>query len=75
MNTQHIDEQSLKKAYHLFESSDIDTIEVGTAKGYAKSTIISLKVYITLQVKFAHRTSQREVFALPTVCISMQSYP
>ena len=33
MNTQHIDEQSLKKAYHLFESGDIDTIEVGTAKG------------------------------------------
>ena len=33
MNTRHIDEQSLKKAYHLFESSDIDTIEVGTAKG------------------------------------------
>ena len=33
MNTQHIDEQSLKKAYHLFESNDIDTIEVGTAKG------------------------------------------
>ena len=33
MNTRHIDEQSLKKAYHLFESGDIDTIEVGTAKG------------------------------------------
>lgn len=33
MNTRHIDEQSLKKAYHLFDSSDIDTIEVGTAKG------------------------------------------
>ena len=33
MNTRHIDEQSLKKAYHLFESGDIDTIEIGTAKG------------------------------------------
>ena len=33
MNTRHINEQSLKKAYHLFESGDIDTIEVGTAKG------------------------------------------
>ena len=33
MNTRHIDEQSLKKAYHLFESGDIYTIEVGTAKG------------------------------------------
>ena len=33
MNTRHIDEQSLKKAYYLFESGDIDTIEVGTAKG------------------------------------------
>ena len=28
-----IDKPSLKKAYHLFETSDIDKIEVGTTKG------------------------------------------
>lgn len=29
----NIDEQSLKKAYHLFESGDINNIETGTTKG------------------------------------------
>ena len=28
-----IDKPSLKKAYHLFETSDIDKIEVGMTKG------------------------------------------
>ena len=29
----NIDENSLKKAYHLFESGDINQIEIGTTKG------------------------------------------
>jgi len=29
----NIDKQSLKKAYHLFETGDIDKIEIGTTKG------------------------------------------
>ena len=29
----HIDQQSLEKAFHLFESGDIHSIEVGTTKG------------------------------------------
>lgn len=32
-DTRHIDEQSLQKAYRLFECGDINTVEVGTAKG------------------------------------------
>ena len=31
--TDNIDAQSLNKAYALFESGDIDRIEVGTVKG------------------------------------------
>jgi cell filamentation protein len=33
MNTKEIDSQSLKKAHALFETGDIDRIEVGTVKG------------------------------------------
>ena len=33
INKQNIDELSLQKAEHLFESGDIKKIEVGTAKG------------------------------------------
>ncbi len=33
MHTHEIDKQSLEKAYHLYESKTIDTIEVGTTKG------------------------------------------
>ena len=33
MNAKKIDKESLKKAYRLFESGDIDRIEVGTTKG------------------------------------------
>jgi cell filamentation protein len=33
MAAKHIDKLSLEKAYHLFESGTINTIEVGTIKG------------------------------------------
>jgi cell filamentation protein len=33
MNSKNIDSESLKKAYRLFESGDIDRIEIGTTKG------------------------------------------
>lgn len=33
MNTNEIDKLSLNKAHALFETSDIDRIEVGTVKG------------------------------------------
>ena len=34
LNTmKHIDQQSIEKAFHLFESGAIDTIEIGTTKG------------------------------------------
>jgi cell filamentation protein len=33
MSTKHIDKLSLEKAYHLFESGTINSIEVGTTKG------------------------------------------
>ena len=33
MNSKNIDKESLQKAYQLFETGDIDRIEVGTTKG------------------------------------------
>ena len=36
MNTNEIDAKSLEKAKHLFESGNIDRIEVGTTKGLQK---------------------------------------
>jgi len=50
--TDRIDTQSLNKAHALFESGDIDRIEVGTVKGLQDIPGIYLAGCMTLRERF-----------------------
>lgn len=46
----NIDKKSLEKAYKLFDSCEINNIEIGTLKGYNKYINIFLMDYMILLV-------------------------
>ena len=50
--TYQIDAQSLKQAHALFESGDIDRIEVGTVAGFVRFTAICSVGCMTLPERF-----------------------
>lgn len=67
MNTKEIDRLSLVKAHALFDTGDIDRIEVGTVKAYVTYTGIFSTACMTLPEKCVNLTYQRGISALPTV--------
>lgn len=62
-----IDEQSLEKAKALFETSDINNIEVGTTTRYMS---IYSAIYTTLPERYVLKTLLKEAFVLQIQCFS-----
>ena len=54
MNTNEIDKFSLVKAHTLFETGDIDRIEVGTVKGLRDIHHYLFDGYISLPGRYEH---------------------
>ena len=66
-----IDEKSLQKAFQLFESGDIERMEIGTTKGLQQihKYIFSADCMI-LQERFETKIFPKEVSVLPMLYIS-----
>ena len=64
-----IDEQSLEKAKALFETSDINNIEV-QLKDYARYMSIYSAIYTTLPERYVLKTLLKEAFVLQIQCFS-----
>ncbi len=64
-----IDKQRLEKAYLLFESGDIDKIEIGTTKGLQQIHQYLFDKLYDLQVKYVPKTYQKEDSDLQMPCI------
>ena len=69
MNTNEIDKLSLVKAHALFETGDINRIEVGTVKGLCDIHRYLLMDCMTLPERSALLIYQKETSASLTVCI------
>ena len=67
MNTKEIDRLSLVKAHALFDTGDIDRIEVGTVKGLCDIHRYLFDGLYDLPEKYVNLTYQRGISALPTV--------
>lgn len=75
MNTKEIDRLSLVKAHALFDTGDIDRIEVGTVKGLCDIHRYLLMDCTTLPERCVNSTYQRGISALPTACTWTRYYP
>lgn len=60
----NIDKISIEKAYRLFDSGDINTIEIGTFKGLQQIHLYLFGDYMTLPHKLGPKTYQKEDFVL-----------
>ena len=60
----HIDSKSRDKAYQLWDSTLLQSIEVGTLRGLQQIHAYLLEDYIISQGKFAKKTYQKVVFNL-----------
>jgi fido (protein-threonine AMPylation protein) len=57
----HIDQQSLNKAFQLFDSGAINNIEVGTFKAMERSPINDLELRTTVSQHLTTDTENREI--------------
>lgn len=69
MNTNEIDKLSLAKAHALFETGDIDRIEVGTVKGLCDIHRYLFDGLYDLLERSAPSIYQKETSASPIACI------
>lgn len=67
-----IDGQSKKKAYQLFESGILKTVDQVQSNVYNKYTLISLEDCTTMQDKSVRRIYPKEVLPLLIVCTSLK---
>ena len=57
----HIDQQSLNKAFQLFDSGAINNIEVGTFKAMERSPINDLELRTTVSQHLTTDTENRDI--------------
>lgn len=71
----NIDKQSIEKAFKLFDSGDIDYIEIGTTKGLHTSICTFSKDFMILPEKSGPTTSRKAVFDLQPRSIYLKHWP